>query len=180
MYRWRQSSHLKGNLSYQPRIELFMSCASLTISVSGETWKNLFLAHLLPQFGDCVLCRAWTPECACLMLTVWCDALWQTETSLGATCPLCQHHKLLPPLAHHWSGSHIAVPVTLGPGHSPLTKGCHWLTSDASPKSAWFWATATKGWRIMSLVGNVVEDGYCMGSDRGGGLRPSLFIFLFT
>lgn len=32
----------------------------------------------------------------------------------------------------------------------------------------------------MSLVGNVGEDGHRMGSDRGGGLHPSLYFYSLT
>lgn len=84
-------------------------------------------------------------NCACLMLAVWRDALWQDEASLGATCPsltipltpprplypnTTREEKILTS-AYQWRRTH------------PLTRGSHWLTDDALPS---FWAT--KGWGV--------------------------------
>lgn len=67
-------------------------------------------------------------KCACL-LTGWCDALWQAENSLGATCTLCSRHWLLLPtlLGKIFTDASIRT--------RPLMKSAYWLTVDASSKS---------------------------------------------
>lgn len=100
--------------------------------------------HVLPFPSQGVEFR----KCACLP-AVWCDALWQAETSLGATCPPLPAHanKLLP--------INLSIPPTTISlcrfsdarlRTQPLTTGAHWPTGDASPESASFWAAETKGW----------------------------------
>lgn len=92
-----------------------------------------YAADILPPSPSVLLQGVRLGMCACLMFPVWRDALWQAEASLGATCP-----SLLMPLTppcpldphttqrrqpskHQWCWAH------------PLTRGSHWLTSDASP-----------------------------------------------
>lgn len=132
------------------------SIMTLDTSVSARTFLSSCptLAGLR-QIGGC--CSARPPfllqgvefrKCACL-LAVWCDAMWQAETSLGATCPSAHATGSSPspsPLAHRWAKISLCRLSDARPRTQPLTKGGHWLIVDASPKSAWFWATETKGW----------------------------------
>lgn len=52
-------------------------------------WSYWAVSLQTYRFCACLSsCRAWSfGKCACLMLAVWCDALWQAQASLGATCP---------------------------------------------------------------------------------------------
>lgn len=78
---------------------------------------------------------------------MWCPVTgWDL---VGRHVPLCPRHKLLPiPSPSHITGqrSHISRLGDARARTSPITKGAHWLTGDASPKSTWLWATETKGW----------------------------------
>lgn len=103
--------------------------------------------HVLPFPSQGVEFR----KCACLP-AVWCDALWQAETSLGATCPLPLPTPTSSSPSTSLSPSPPCTKISLCRFSDarlrtqPLTTGAHWPTGDASPESASFWAAETKGW----------------------------------
>ncbi|KAF1388252.1 hypothetical protein PFLUV_G00088270 [Perca fluviatilis] len=83
---------------------------------------------------------AWSLESAhaCFLSDVMpCDRLrprWVPRAPL--LTPLAPPHPL--PIAHHWAKISLCHLSDARLRTQPLTKGGHWLTSDASPKSAWF------------------------------------------
>lgn len=118
-------------------------CFCLHVYYTKQCIADIFL--LCPSF---LLQGVEFGKCACLMLAVWRDALWQAEASLGATCP-----SLPMPVTPPYPLSTLTSPGRGKKGHPsvyqwcwmhPLTRGGHWLTADASPMLPSFWATETK------------------------------------
>lgn len=122
----------------------------MKLQISFATFANVswcfggFEADCLPTLLPLAL-RTCRSAHACSL--DWCDALWQAQASLGATCP-CQcptqqaHPPLCPsPSAHITGQKHLSHCRR----RDARDAAAHWPSDDASSKSSWFWAVETKG-----------------------------------
>lgn len=129
---------VRENLTCWPDNTGFMMFPHLIPIFPSQVWSRLVTAflHVLPFSW-----RVWSLESAhaCSLSDVMpCDRLrprWAPRAALPT--PLAPPPCPPLPLAHHWAKISLWLLSDARPRTQPLTKGAHWLTGDASPKSAW-------------------------------------------